>query len=144
MKTAKKVLTDLQKLFAVKDKNQTVLMNYFGGQIEIFGRILSAFSGEVYKGPVLNVDAHKKLTIWFTNVHSVSIWCQKEILSLGKEHYLIKADTKPDCDTLSEISTALDQDEERLPIEVLKALQSQTSVIHQTEKNVGELRSVLC
>ena len=53
-------------------------------------------------------------------------------------------DTKPDCDTLSEISTALDQDEERLPIEVLKALQSQTSVIHQTEKNVGELRSVLC
>ena len=144
LKTAKKVLTDLQKLFAVKDKNQTVLMNYFGGQIEIFGRILSAFSGEVYKGPVLNVDAHKKLTIWFTNVHSVSIWCQKEILSLGKEHYLIKADTKPDCDTLSEISTALDQDEERLPIEVLKALQSQTSVIHQTEKNVGELRSVLC
>ena len=83
LKNAKRVLIDLQNLFIAKDKNHLILMNYFGSQIEIIGRIISAFAGHQYKGPVLGVEGHKKLTMWFTSVHSVNIWCQKEILSLG-------------------------------------------------------------
>merc|ERR1711863_252514 len=125
LKNAKRVLIDLQNMFIAKDKNHLILMNYFGSQIEIFGRILSAFAGDKYNGPVLGVEAHKKLTVWFTALHSTSIWCQKEILSLVKrqwtendEFYLVKsAAPKPDCDTLSEISTNLSGAEERLPKE---------------------------
>ena len=83
LKNAKRVLIDLQNLFIAKDKNHLILMNYFGSQIEIIGRIISAFAGHQYKGPLLGVEGHKKLTMWFTSVHSVNIWCQKEILSLG-------------------------------------------------------------
>lgn len=151
IKTAKRVLMDLQKLFIAKDKNHLILMNYFGSQIEIFGRILSAFAGDKYNGPVLGVEAHKKLTVWFTALHSTSIWCQKEILSLGKrqwtendEFYLVKsAAPKPDCDTLSEISTNLSGAEERLPKEVIKALQSQVAVFQQTDESVKLLGDVL-
>ena len=84
LKNAKRVLIDLQNMFIAKDKNHLILMNYFGSQIEIIGRIISAFAGHQYKGPLLGVEGHKKLTMWFTSVHSVNIWCQKEILSLGK------------------------------------------------------------
>ena len=91
------------------------------------------------------------MTVWFTALHSTSIWCQKEILSLGKrqwtendEFYLVKsAAPKPDCDTLSEISPNLSGAEERLPKEVIKALQSQVAVFQQTDESVKLLGDVL-
>lgn len=142
---ARRALVDLQRLCKMKDENHGILMNYFGGQIEIGGRLLAAFVGSDYQGPILATEKHKKLAEWFCSVHSVSVWTQKQILALGEQ--LINDDQASlsiamNRDTLSDISISLARDH-GLPLDVMRALQNEAAVLQQTKENVDELRNVL-
>ena len=135
-------------------------MNYFGGQVEVLGRLLTAFLGNDYDGPVLAVQKHKKLTEWFCSVHSVFVWTQKQLVSLGEKMWLEelssgvqstkshqgkklkKKSSVVDINTLSDISHSLDKDD-NFPEEVMKILQTQDSVLKNTRESVNELKDVL-
>ena len=139
---AKKIMVNVEHLCKMHEKNHGLLMNYFGGQAEILGRLLSAFMGDEYQGPILLIEKHQKLTSWFCSLHSVLVWTQKQLVTLGERLWSEK-ETKIDINTLSDISHSLDKDEHNLPSEMMKILENQQSMLQCTKESVNELKQVL-
>jgi len=164
---AKKVLINVDQLCRMHEKNHGLLMNYFGGQAEVLGRLLSSLMGSEYTAPVLAIEKHEKLTSWFCSVHSVLVWTQKQLVTLGKHLWIegltpsgspTKSIGKTDFDdhkkktsnpnaimdinTLSDISNSLDKDD-HVPNDVMKILENQESILQYTRDSVNELREVL-
>ena len=149
LKLAKRVLLDIEHLVKLHEQNHGVLMNYFGGQAEVLGKLLSTFVGSKYEAPSLVVEAHPKLTQWFVNVHSVLEWSEKQLIAVGEKlwfHGYTGQDHEEvievDMSTLSEISQNLDKDD-HFPSDVLKVLENQDSILQHTRQSVKELKTVL-
>ena len=159
LRTAKRALISVESLCQMHEKNHALLMNYFSGQVQVLGRLLSTFMGEDYGQKLnLHVENYPKLTEWFCNVHAVLVWTQKQLVSLGERLWLEgfsplsppkteKSEKKlrktaVDINTLSDISHSLDKDE-RWPNEMVKMLENHQTVVECTRDSVKELRQVL-
>ena len=152
LKLAKRVLLDVEHLVKLHEQNHGVLMNYFGGQAEVLGKLLSTFVGSKYEAPSLVVEAHPKLTQWFCNVHSVLEWSEKQLIAVGEKLWYegysgdaakLKDEViEVDMSTLSEISQNLDKDD-HFPSDVLRVLENQDSILQNTRQSVKELKTVL-
>ena len=149
LKIAKRVLLDIEQLVKLHEQNHGVLMNYFGGQTEVLGKLLSTFVGSKFDAPSLMVEAHPKLTQWFCNVHSVLEWSEKQLIAVGEKLWYegYSGDAKSakdevDMSTLSEISQNLEKDD-HFPTEVMRVLENQDSILQHTRESVKELKTVL-
>lgn len=147
---AKRVLKNIDQLCQMHEKNHAQLMNYFGGQVEVLGRLLATFMGNEYQGPILAIDQHQKLTQWFCNVHSVLVWTQRQLVALGERLWIEGFSIQPskksklDINTLSDISHSLGKEEDDLmPCEMIKVLENQQSMLQITRESVNELKDVL-
>jgi hypothetical protein len=161
---ARRALSELQRLCKVKDENQTALLDYFGNQVEICGRLLAAYADIDHVGPSLALTNYTSLADWFCGVHTLSLWTQKQLVAFGKNlwtttnvHHqpLSKRFLKskhPDLDsTLSDVSHSLAKDfsvasiteSDVLPHKLKRILQSQSEVEKQTQESVGKLQNIL-
>lgn len=127
--TVRKALLDIRPTIKVKDEGYRSILDHFGGQVEISGRLLAAYLDVDFVGPNLSLTPGRRLSDWFCDVQAISLWTHKQLVAFGARYWSGKSDHPTNCilpplmsqplkatieeldvDTVSEISHTLERD----------------------------------